>query len=90
MLDPDTSLKIEQIVKEFKESPNFNHNDLFDVAFGHGERALREACISDDNGIDAMEDFLLRWYQTDYLDKFYRDPGFANDVLKKIAELGVI
>ncbi|MDJ0508483.1 MAG: hypothetical protein QNJ64_04390 [Crocosphaera sp.] len=89
-LTPDVSQQLELIVQQFKESPYFSPNDIFDVAFGHGMAPLQRACMMDDGGIDGMEASLLNWYSTVYLDKFYSDPSFANDVLNKMVELGVL
>ncbi len=89
-LDPETSQKIEQIVKEFKDSPHFSHNDIVNVILGYGEGPLVRACFQDDGRIDSIEDSLITWYVTVYQDKFRKHPNFANDVLIKLAQLQLI
>ena len=89
-LNLQTSEKIEQIVKKFKDLPNFSHHDVLNVVLGYGEGPLVRACFKDDGRIDSMEYSLINWYVTVYQDKFRKDPNFSNDVLIKLAHLQVI
>jgi len=81
MLTDDDIKKLEQLVKEAKELPNFNPGMLFELFFKDNPSILLDICRGDDGQIDFQESELINWYFNYFIHQVKSDPDSANEAL---------